>query len=630
MALLTLKDVCLAYGHVPLLERVALQIDAGERICLVGRNGAGKSTLLRVISGRVEPDEGEVWRRDTLRVSHLEQEVPADAPGTVYQVVAAGLGHLGELLHAYHDAAQHAAHAGDAALARLAELQQRIDVAGGFGIEQRVETVLSRLSLPADVPMARCSGGIRRRVMLAQALVSGPDVLLLDEPTNHMDIAAITWLEEFLLGFNGAVVFVTHDRTLLSHLATRIVELDRGALRSFPGDFAHYLRRKEALQEAEERAAARFDRKLAQEEAWIRQGIRARRTRNEGRVRALQDMRRERARRIERQGQARLDVDDGAASGKVVVDLNDVGFGYDERPVIQGLTTRVLRGDRVGIIGPNGCGKSTLLRLMLGELEPDTGRILVGTRLEIAYFDQHRGRLDPEKTVRENVAGGGDRVTVRGRSRHVVGYLKSFLFPPERIDSPVKALSGGERNRLLLAKIFTRPANVLVLDEPTNDLDIDTLELLEDMLADYDGTLLLVSHDRAFLDNVVTSVLAFEESGRVGEYVGGYEDWLRQRPPSRVPAAGSVAGSRPAAPPPKATARPRRLSYKEKRELEALPELLERLEGEQHELEARVNDGAFYRQDRDAITAALRELERVGAELERAYARWEYLESADR
>ncbi len=630
MALLTLKDVCLAYGHAPLLEGVALQIDAGERICLVGRNGAGKSTLLRVISGLVEPDEGEVWRRDTLRVSHLEQEVPADAPGTVYQVVAAGLGHLGELLHAYHDAAQQAAHAGDAALARLAELQQRIDVAGGFGIEQRVETVLSRLSLPADAPMARCSGGIRRRVMLAQALVSGPDVLLLDEPTNHMDIAAITWLEEFLLGFIGAVVFVTHDRTLLSHLATRIVELDRGALRSFAGDFAHYLRRKEALQEAEERAAARFDRKLAQEEAWIRQGIKARRTRNEGRVRALQDMRRERARRIERQGQAKLDVDDGAASGKVVVDLNDVGFGYDERPVIQGLTTRVLRGDRVGIIGPNGCGKSTLLRLMLGELKPDTGRILVGTRLEIAYFDQHRGRLDPQKTVRENVAGGGDRVTVRGRSRHVVGYLKSFLFPPERIDSPVKALSGGERNRLLLAKIFTRPANVLVLDEPTNDLDIDTLELLEDLLAEYDGTLLLVSHDRAFLDNVVTSVLAFEEGAHVGEYVGGYEDWLRQRPPARGSAAACGAGSRPAAAPAKANERPRKLSYKEKRELEVLPELLERLEGEQHELEARVNDGAFYTQGRDAITAALRELERVRAELERAYARWEYLESADR
>ena len=527
MPLLRLENLSLAYGHLPLLLHVDLQIDAGERVCLVGRNGTGKTTLFRVLTGMAIPDAGDVRRMDTLRVAHLEQEVPPDTDQTIFEVVAGGIGELGTLLTEYHNLTQRDGLAQRESLRELAELQGRIEMLDGWNINQKVETVLTRLNLPEDKRLVDCSGGTRRQAMLARALVSEPGLLLLDEPTNHLDINAITWLEKYLLSYNGAVMFITHDRTFVRRLATRIVELDRGRLVSFPGDFAAYLRKKDEMLEIEERANAKFDKKLAEEETWIRRGIKARRTRNEGRVRALQAMRGEKAQRLEAQGTARFGIDAGALSGRLVVDVRQVNFRFgEEEPIIRDLSTRILRGDRVGIIGPNGSGKSTLLRLILGELEPSSGEVVLGTKLQVAYFDQHRRTLDVEKSVRENMSDS-DYVTVRGRARHVIGYLKDFLFPPERIDSPVKALSGGERNRLLLAKIFTQSANMMVLDEPTNDLDVDTLELLEELLAEYEGTLLLVSHDRTFLDNVVTSTLVFEGEGRFREYAGGYEDWER-------------------------------------------------------------------------------------------------------
>ena len=627
MPLLRLDNVSLAYGHVPLLAGVDFQVDAGERVCLVGRNGAGKSTLFRVIARAAAPDEGEIWRADTLRIAHLEQEVPPDTDQTIFEVVAGGLGELGALLGQYHQVSRQAGERG--ALQRLAELQSRIEGRGGWNISQKVEVVLTRLSLPEDKPLADCSGGTRRQVMLARSLVSEPDLLLLDEPTNHLDIDAITWLEKYLVHFNGAIMFITHDRTLVRRLATRIVELDRGRLTSFPGDFDGYLAKKDELLEIEERASAKFDKKLAEEEAWIRRGIKARRTRNEGRVRALQALRREKALRLEAQGKARFAIDAGAMSGKLVADVRRVNFRYGETTIIRDLSTRILRGDRIGIIGPNGSGKSTLLKLILGELAPSSGEVVLGTRLQVAYFDQHRRMLDTGKTVRENMSDS-DYVTVRGRSRHVIGYLKDFLFPAQRIDSPVNALSGGERNRLLLAKIFTQSANMMVLDEPTNDLDVDTLELLEELLAEYEGTLLLVSHDRTFLDNVVTSTLVFEGDGNFREYAGGYDDWERyQRQIPEAPAT-PVKRAVPAsqtAPDARREDRPRKLSYKEQRELETLPAKIEALEAEQTDLHARMAEGDFYRQPGEAISATIERLESIKSELEASYERWQELES---
>ena len=631
MTLLRFDNVSKAYGHLPLLAHVDFQIEPGERVSLVGRNGTGKTTLLRLITEGTLPDEGEIWRRDTLRVAHLEQEVPPDTEQTVFESVAAGLGELGSLLAEYHQATRQASAAERASLARLAQLHGRIDALDGWNINQKVETVLTRLGLPADKALIDCSGGTRRQVMLARTLVSEPDLLLLDEPTNHLDIGAITWLEKYLLSYRAALIFITHDRTFLRHLATRIVELDRGRLTSFPGDFDGYLRKKDELLDIEIRAMAKFNKKLAEEEAWIRRGIKARRTRNEGRVRALQALRRAHAQRISAQGKAQFTIDAGDISGKLVADLRRVNFGYGRNLVIRDLSTRIMRGDRVGIIGPNGSGKSTLLKLILGELAPGSGQVVMGTRLQLAYFDQHRRLLNPEKTVRENLSDS-NYVTVRGRSRHVIGYLKDFLFPPQRIDSPVQALSGGERNRLLLAKIFTQPANMLVLDEPTNDLDVDTLELLEDLLADYEGTLLLVSHDRSFLDNVVTSTLVFEGDGKVGEYTGGYEDWDRYR--LHVESERDVISRRPIGPVPvrpqaqeQSNGKPRRLTYKERQEVEALPEKIESLEAEQSELHGRMGGGDFYRQPGDRITAAIERLEAVKLELEGLYARWQELES---
>ena len=630
MPLIRLDNISLAYGDQPLLADVDFQVDAGERVCLVGRNGTGKTTLFRVITGAAAPDDGEIWRMETLRVAHLEQEVPPDTEQTIFEVVAGGLGELGPLLAEFHNLTHHHGLAQRESLRALAQLQGRIETLDGWNINQKVETVLTRLHLPEDRRLTDCSGGTRRQVMLARALVSEPDLLLLDEPTNHLDINAIAWLEKYLLNYNSAVMFITHDRTFVRRLATRVVELDRGKLTSFPGNFDGYLRRKEELFEIEERSSAKFDKKLAEEEAWIRRGIKARRTRNEGRVRALQAMRRDKAERLEAQGKASFSMDAGALSGRLVVDVRRVSFCYGDNSIIHDLSTRILRGDRVGILGPNGSGKSTLLKLILGELEPTSGEVVLGTRLQLAYFDQHRRMLDPEKTVRENMTDS-DYVTVRGRPRHVIGYLKDFLFPSQRIDSPVQALSGGERNRLLLAKIFTQSANMMVLDEPTNDLDVDTLELLEELLSEYEGTLLLVSHDRTFLDNVVTSTLVFEGDGKFGEYAGGYEDWERyQRQIPEIPSETKKRGNTQLPPAPsqaKRTDKPRRLTYKEQRELEALPVAIEALEAEQAELHRVMGGAEFYRQSSDRITATLERLEALKCDLEECYARWQTLEA---
>ena len=627
MSLITLNDVTIAFGHKLLLDHANLQIDNGERVCLVGRNGTGKSTLLNVLRGALAPDEGTLWRMDALRVAHLEQDVPADLSATVYQTIAAGLPELGQVLTDYHDASHAIVDDDPASLQRLANLQQRIDDLGGWNLSQKVELVLSRLALPPDLLVSECSGGMRRRVMLGQALVSEPDVLLLDEPTNHMDIEAITALEELLLSFHGATVFITHDRTLIRRLATRIIELDRGALVSFPGNYDEYLLRKQRMLETESRENANFDKFLAEEEVWIRQGIKARRTRNEGRVRRLEALRDERRQRVGRQGSVGFDVDSSARSGQIVAALDGVNFGYDGRALVHDLTMTVRRGDRIGIIGPNGCGKSTLLRLLLGQLAPQSGQVTLGTQLKIAYFDQQRAQLDPDKTVRQNVSEGSDQVTIGGRSRHVIGYLGDFLFPPERANSPVASLSGGERNRLLMAKLFTQPANLLVLDEPTNDLDAETLELLEELLEEFTGTLLLVSHDRTFIDNVVTSVLAFEGDGVWSEYVGGYQDWLRQARARRKPlAAAPIDPQRPAAA--KTTASKKRLSYKDQRELEAMPRAIDALETEQARLQQQIAGPEFYRQDKAAIAATLASLDGVNERLAAAYARWEQLEHA--
>jgi len=622
VSLLTLDGVSLAFGHTTLLDHVELQINSRERVCLIGRNGTGKSTLLKVLAGAIVPDDGILRRQDTLRIAHLEQEVPVDLPGTIYDTVAAGLPELGRVLADYHHTSASLREGDAAQLQHLAELQQRIDLLDGWNMSQKIELVLSRLALPPDQPVSDCSGGMRRRVMLAQALVSEPDVLLLDEPTNHMDIEAITALEELLLAFNGAVVFVSHDRTLIRRLATRIIELDRGQLVSFPGNYDEYLLRKQRMLDTETRENAQFDKFLAEEEVWIRQGIKARRTRNEGRVRRLEALRDERRQRSSRQGAVNFEVDSGERSGRIVADLDHVSFGYADTAIVRDLSLTVRRGDRIGIIGPNGCGKSTLLRLMLGQLAPNNGRVTLGTQLKIAYFDQQRAQLDPARTVRENVSEASDHVEIAGRRRHIVGYLGDFLFPPERVNSPVASLSGGERNRLLMAKLFTQPANVLVLDEPTNDLDAETLELLEELLTEYNGTLLLVSHDRSFIDNVVTSVLVFEGGAQWCEYVGGYQDWLRQsnvQQGDRQPAEQRTV-------PRRSNTSARKLSHKEQRELAALPATIEGLETEQHALQRRIATPEFYRQDKDKIAAELGRLELIGAKLATAYARWEELE----
>jgi len=632
MALLALRDIHLSFTHPPLLDGVSLSIADGERVCLIGRNGEGKSTLLKIIDGRVKADEGErVLRRDA-RIARLDQEVPPGLAGRVFDVVSDGLGEIASLVKEYHAAsAALQADSGARALQRLEHAQHALEVADGWQIEQQVEQVISRMRLDPEAEFQALSGGMKRRVLLARALANGPDLLLLDEPTNHLDVEAITWLEEFLLAWKGALVFITHDRGFLRRLATRIVELDRGSLTDFPGDYDNYLRRRAEMDNAESQANARFDKMLAQEEAWIRQGIKARRTRNEGRVRRLQGMREAFSERRQRQGTAKLSLNAADRSGKLVCEAVDVSYAWEGEPVIRDLNVTILRGDRIGIIGPNGCGKSTLLNLLLGRLQPDSGRIELGTRLELAYFDQLRAQLDPEKTVLDNVAGGSDKVDVNGKSKHVISYLGDFLFPPQRCRQPVNALSGGERNRLLLAKLFTRPANVLVLDEPTNDLDLETLELLEELLLDFDGTLLLVSHDRAFLDNVVTSTLVFEGEGAVRQYVGGYSDWVRQRPPRATASAEvprkAAKGVQPASSPEKKP-KARKLSYKDQRELQQLPGRIESLEQELEQLQLQLSDPeVFKQQGAEGLQALGERLKQAEAELEQAFDRWAELEA---
>ena len=647
MPLLHLQQGHLAFGHVPLFEDADLRIDAGERIALIGRNGTGKSSLLKAIAGDVPLDRGTVWRTPGLRVARLEQDVfvSGTAPGaaaqrgegdSVFDVVSSGLGALGDLVARYHHTAiDVAAHPEDPArLEHLSALQHELEQQDGWRLEERVELVIARLALPADRPVAELSGGWRRRTLLARALVSDPDLLLLDEPTNHLDVTAIEWLEQFLREFRGAVLFVTHDRAFLSNLATRIVDMDRGRVTSWPGSYTTYLEKKAAALETEDRDLARLDKKLAQEEAWLRQGVKARRTRNEGRVKALLALRSARAARRAQVGQVRMSVDASAATGKMVFEAKGVSKSFGGVPVIRNYSQRILRGDRVGLIGPNGSGKSTLLRLLVEEMEPDEGTIRHGTRLEIAYFDQQREQLDPDRTVADTINDGNDVVIVNGQPKHVVGYLADFLFPRERAQSPVKSLSGGERNRLLLARLFARPANVLVLDEPTNDLDVETLELLEELVGNFEGTVLLVSHDRVFLDRVVTSTLAFEGDGRVTEYVGGYADYVRQR--GRAEELPGVRGMRDvpavaAAPEmravPEARQRPRKLSYKEQRELEALPAQIAALEEEQRRLKQESAAPDFYKERADHITAVLARIDAVQSELDAALERWMELEA---
>ncbi|HVI25156.1 MAG TPA: ATP-binding cassette domain-containing protein [Xanthomonadaceae bacterium] len=622
MPLVTLHDVDFSVGGPLLLDAVDLSIDAGERVALIGRNGAGKSTLLKLVAGDLRPDDGAVRVADGVRVARLEQEVPPGADGDVFDVVAAGLGELGAWLARFH----HLSQAATVDTRALADVQARIEAAHGWSLEQRVAETLTRLELDGNAAFAGLSGGLKRRVLLARALVSQPDVLLLDEPTNHLDIAAINWLEGFLKNWQGALVFVTHDRRFLRALATRIVEIDRGQVTSWPGDWANYERRREERLHAQAQEAARFDKLLAQEEVWIRQGIKARRTRDEGRVRRLEAMRTERAQRRELTGNVRMEVAQGEASGRKVIEARDVSFAYDGVPVVREVSTTILRGDRVGLIGPNGSGKTTLLKLLLGELAPTAGEVRLGSNLQVAYFDQYRATLREDWNAIENVAEGRESVTINGRQKHVIGYLQDFLFTPERARAPITRLSGGERNRLLLARLFAQPSNLLVMDEPTNDLDVETLELLEELLAEYPGTLLLVSHDRDFLDHVVTSTLVMEGGGRVGEYVGGYSDWLRQRPAAAEPTPTKPAAAKPATPAPQPATQKRKLSYKETRELEQLPARIEALETRIAELTALSGDPAFYKRDAAAITAHNAELADAQAALDAAYARWAELE----
>ncbi len=592
MALLSLRDVTLSFGGPRLLDRVNFPIERGERVCLLGRNGEGKSSLLKLILGAIPPDDGRVIRQQGLRVARLPQEVPTDRAGTVADEVALGLAEPGR---------------------------------PAPGHDHRVDAVLSRMGLDADAPFADLSSGMTRRVLLAKALVADPDILLLDEPTNHLDIDAIRWLEDFLLRYGGTLVFVTHDRVFLERLATRIIELDRGHLGDWDCDYPTFLKRRDDLLAAEARQNDLFDKKLAQEETWIRKGIQARRTRNEGRVRALKALREARTKRRERQGTARVQVQEAERSGSMVIEAKGVGFGYADRPVIRGLTATIMRGDKIGIVGPNGSGKTTLLRLLLGGLAPGEGTVRHGTNLEIAYFDQLKAALDDERTVLDNVSDGYDTIPINGQPRHVLGYLQDFLFAPDRARGLVKFLSGGERTRLLLAKLFTKPSNVLVMDEPTNDLDVETLELLEGLVVDYPGTVLLVSHDRAFLNNVATGTLSVEPDGLVREYDGGYDDYLRQRPNPAAPAPKPDDPTAPAASPPREKAR--KLNNKERRELDELPRRIETLETELKALHETMADPAFYRRDGATIAEAKARLDTLDRDLAGVYARWEELEA---
>ncbi len=627
MGLIWINEVSVSFGGPRLLDEATLQIEAGERIGLLGRNGSGKSTLMKVLMGDITPDSGEIIRSGEVRIAMLPQDVPDDLPGTIYDVVASGGREHLELLREYHELTLRMSRSGDDGLLKKLEgVQHRLETTGAWLYHQRVETVIARTDLDENAEFRFLSAGMKRRVLLAKALVNEPDLLLLDEPTNHLDINAILWLEDFLLNFEKTFMLVTHDRAFLQRLATRIVEIDRGRLMSFPCNYGTYLERRQALLEAQQKEWQEFDKKLAREETWIRQGIKARRTRNEGRVQALVKMRRERAERREQTGNVRLAIQEAERSGRLVVEAEKIHFAFGDRKILEGFSTTIIRGDKVGMIGPNGSGKTTLLKILLGELEPQQGRVRLGTGIRVAYFDQLRAQLDENGTLKDNVAAGNDMIVVDGVSRHIVAYLQDFLFPPDRILSPVSSLSGGERNRLLLAKLFILPSNVLVLDEPTNDLDMETLELLEDRLLEYKGTILMVSHDRAFLNNVVTSTIVFEGKGRLQEYVGGYDDWLRQRtepdePLKRVPGDQKPKKGKP-------PREKQKLSYKETQELETLPLKIETLEGEKQRLLETLNSPEFYvGRDSVEINRANDRLKALEEELEGAYGRWDELES---
>jgi ATP-binding cassette subfamily F protein uup len=627
MALIWINEVSVSFGGPRLLDGATLQIEAGERIGLLGRNGSGKSTLMKLLMNDITPDSGEIIRSGEVRIAMLPQDVPNDLAGTIYDVVASGGREHLDLLREYHDLTLQMSRSGDEVLLKkLEQVQHRLETSGAWHYHQRVETVITRTELDENAEFRFLSAGMKRRVFLAKALASDPDLLLLDEPTNHLDINAILWLEDFLLKFDKTLMLVTHDRAFLQRLATRIVEIDRGRLMSFPCDYGTYLERRQTLLDAQEKQWQEFDKKLAREETWVRQGIKARRTRNEGRVRVLVKMRQERAHRQEQTGNVRLTIQEAERSGRLVVKAEEIHFAFGDNKIVEGFSTTIIRGDKVGIIGPNGSGKTTLLKILLGELEPQQGKVRLGLGIQVAYFDQLRAQLDENRTLKENIADGNDMIVVGGVSRHIMGYLQDFLFPPDRILSPVSSLSGGERNRLLLAKLFILPSNVLVLDEPTNDLDAETLELLEDRLLEYSGTILMVSHDRAFLNNVVTSTIVFEGKGRLQEYVGGYDDWLRQRAAQDEPLkTASREQKQKKEKPPKEK---QKLSYKETRELQELPLIIEALEQEKERLLETLNSPAFYvSRDADEINRASNRLKALEEELDGAYGRWDELES---
>ena len=631
MPLLRLTNVSIAYGTHALLDNAEFQLDAGERVGLLGRNGEGKSTLMKIIAGNILPDGGDIWRQPGLKLAWLEQapDLPADA--TIYDAVASGLGDLGHWITRYHELSMTLDGTDEKAMVEFGDLQHQLETHNGWHFQQRVDATLTKLNLPGDVKISDLSGGWKRRVALAQALVMEPEVLLLDEPTNHLDFESITWLEEQVLNFQGAVLFVTHDRAFLQKLATRIIDLDRGQLVSWQGSYDDYLRRKAAALEDEANQNAEFDKKLAQEEVWIRQGIKARRTRNEGRVRALEALRRERAQRRNTIGTSKLGLERAENSGKKVVELDNVSFQYNDKVIVKNFSTLIQRGDKIGLIGANGAGKSTLLKLLLKELEPTSGTVEQGTKLQVAYFDQLREQLDPEMTVADTVANGNDFIEINGNQRHVMSYLGDFLFAPARARSPVKSLSGGEKNRLLLARLFTRPANVIIMDEPTNDLDLETLEMLEEKLVEFQGTLLIVSHDRAFLDNVVTNVIVFVGNGEVQEFVGGYSDWLRYDQENKQQIAVAEKKQKSVEVEKKsvstAATKKRKLSYKEQKELEALPDLIAELERSQATITEKIGNPAFYQQVSAVTAKVLDELKAVEDKLEQAFNRWNELES---
>ena len=640
MSLIRLRNINVSFGGPSILENISLSIDAGERLCLLGRNGTGKSTLLKVISGEVKTESGELEYKQNLKLAVLDQQPRLDITGTIFDVVAMGLGKNAKLLQDYH----HALHDftennNDQTIAELARAQDQVDINNAWQLNQQVEEVLSRMKLDGDADYLAQSGGMKRRVLLAKALVIKPDILLLDEPTNHLDLNAIQWLEEQLLNYNGALMFITHDRSFMRRLSTRIIELDRGNLTSYPGNYDTYLQRKEEALHAEEVSNAHFDKRMAQEEVWIRQGIKARRTRNEGRVRALEKMRVESSERRKQVGKVAMNVAQADSSGKVIAEAENVSFDYDGKTIIKGLNTTILRGDKIGIIGPNGAGKTTLLRLLLGDLKPTSGTITMGTKQEVAYFDQLRAQLDEKATVIDNLSQGREFVEINGATKHVIGYLQDFLFAPERARSPVSMLSGGERNRLLLAKLFSKPSNIMVLDEPTNDLDIETLELLEELVMDYKGTVLLVSHDREFVNNVVTSTLVFEEGGQVSEYVGGYDDWLKFSTSAAKQNANNAAEKNSSVKNGSASInqtstnqksisqkKEKKLSYKDQRELDALPKQIENYEKEVEALQQSMASDDFYKQDKEQIKEIQQQLAASQEKLSQCYNRWEELE----